>query len=79
MAYDDEVALHVPDEDAYKNNYPDSDLNVGGIPELICIDNDPKEMVVDGEDYFGKNDGRDEPGGESEEADDDSSEGAAVF
>ena len=40
VTYDDEVALHIPKEDAYKAHYPDTGLNVGGRPVVTMIDKD---------------------------------------
>ena len=39
IEYTDIVALHTPDEVAYKNHYPDSELSTGGKAELIKISN----------------------------------------
>ena len=40
VTYNDEVALHTPKEDAYKDHYPDTSLNAGGKPVVTIIDKD---------------------------------------
>ncbi|MCR5214235.1 MAG: UvrD-helicase domain-containing protein [Eubacterium sp.] len=44
--YNNTVALHTPEETDYKNNYSDSDLNVGGCVELKIINTSNKNINI---------------------------------